>query len=518
MGQIDRDAIELRGIPGRLLMENAGRAVASAIHSRFPEVCQPLVVCGGGNNGGDGFVIARVLRDWDEGVVPIVLALGAQERRSPEARENLELILKSDVQVIENAGIKDIELGMSRCDLVVDAVFGVGLSRPVEGALCDVLKALQSLERPRVAVDLPSGISSDTGAPMGTELAAELIVTLGLPKLGLAVRPFESEIWVADIGLPRASIQTCRVRQHVLTRPAVAALLPSRPRGGHKGTFGRVLVVAGSEGKTGAAALAAQGSLRGGAGLVTVACPRSLNPILEIKLTEAMSFPVEDRGAGRLTKEGLETLRQESDRHDALVVGPGLGLHEGTLRLVERLLPEIRLPVVVDADGLNAFADHPEALQGAGARVLTPHPGEAARLLGRTVNEVQADRVAAVRELAARAEAVVVLKGARSLVAGTDGELRVNPTGGPGLASGGTGDVLAGLIAGLLAQGLSPFDAASAGVYLHGLAGDLGPPVGGLAGSVSDRIPEAWAALSAPDGAGCGPPLPGVAGVLRRFP
>jgi NAD(P)H-hydrate epimerase len=518
MGQMDREAIEKQGIPGRLLMENAGRAVASVIRSRFPKSQRPLVVCGGGNNGGDGYVVARVLRDWDDRIAPLVIALGEPDQHSPEAKENLDLILNSDIELIEKPGSKDLEFALNHCDLVVDAVLGVGLSRPVKQPLLDTLQVLRKIRRPQLAVDLPSGVSSDTGVAMGVELEPTVIVTLGLPKLGLAVRPFDAEIWVADIGLTRTALQACPVQQHLLTRSAAGALLPPRPMTGHKGTFGHVLLVAGSEGKTGAAVLAAQGALRAGAGLVTVACPRALNPILEMKLTEAMTLVIDDQGEGRLGRDALEPLKQASAERDVLVVGPGLGLHEATVHLLESFLRDLRQPAVVDADGLNAFAGRPEALRGAGARILTPHPGEAGRLLQRSVAEIQADRVAAVRELAERADAVVVLKGARSLVASPEGELLVNPTGGPGLASGGTGDVLSGVIAGLLSHGLSPFDAGGAGVFLHGLAGDLGPSVGEVAGAVCERIPDAWSVVLAPEEAGDSREPLGGAGVLRRFP
>ena len=495
MNRIDRDAIERLALPARLLMENAGRAVAAALRQRFPSAQRPLVVCGGGNNGGDGFVVARVLRDWDDRCNPVVLALGEGVRRSPEAQANLELLLNSDVEVIVGSGSKEIEACLARCDLVVDAVFGVGLQRPVEGALAHTLQTLRGCALPVLAVDLPSGISSDSGAVLGVELEAELIVTLGLPKLGLALRPFDCEIWVADIGLPRQAIEACGVRQYLLTREAVGGWLPERPAAGHKGSFGHVLVAAGSEGKTGAGTLAAQGALRAGAGLVTAAVPRSLNPIFEIKLTEAMTLPLEDGGTGRLDEAVLDTLLSEAHARDVLVLGPGLGVHEGTVRLLERLLPELRIPVVIDADGLNAFAGRPQALRAAGSRILTPHPGEAARLLECSSREIQADRVSAARLLAERAQAVVLLKGARSVVASPEGEVHVVHSGGPGLASGGTGDVLSGVIGGLLAQGMPPLAASSAGAFLHGLAGDLGPSAGGTAGEVAERIPQAWREL-----------------------
>jgi len=515
MSRIDRDAIERQGLPARLLMENAGRAVAAALRRRFPEVQRPLIVCGAGNNGGDGFVVARVLRDWDDRIAPIVLALGEAKRRSPEAQSNLELLLNSDVEVVVGTGVKEIESSLGRCDLILDAVLGVGLRRPVEGALAGTLRALGEGGRPVLALDLPSGISSDTGEPLGSALEADLVVTLGLPKLGLVLRPRPHEIWVADIGLPRAAVEACRVRQHLLTRETVAALLPERLAVGHKGTFGHVLVVAGSEGKTGAATLAAQGALRSGAGLVTACVPRSLNPIFEVKLTEAMTLPVEDAGRGRLEDDALDMLLREASERDALVLGPGMGNHAGTVRLLERMLPEIRTPLVVDADGLNAFSGRPQALRGPGPRVLTPHPGEAARLLERNGAEIQSERVAAARELAERAACVVVLKGARTVIASAEGQVTVVASGGPGLASGGTGDVLAGVIGGLLAQGLPEFAAASAGAYLHGVAGDLGPSAGGLAGDVAERIPEAWRRVTA-SGSSADPAQDGF-GVLHRL-
>lgn len=511
MGRIDAYAIEACGVPARLLMEAAGRAVAQAVWRLYPEARRPLVACGGGNNGGDGFVVARLLRERGNACEPLVLSLGRPERHSAEARENLELLMRAGAEILVSPDAKEVATAALSCDMLVDAVFGVGLSRPVEGALEEVLRVLSRSGLPSLAVDLPSGISSDTGAPLGFALEAEAIVTLGLPKLGLAQRPWSGEIWVADIGLPEAALEQAGVRQRVMTRAAAAALLPSRPAEGHKGTFGHVLVVGGSEGKTGAAVLAAEGALRTGAGLVTVAAPRPLNPILEVKLTEAMSLPVGDErpffGAA-----AIEALLAEARARDALVLGPGIGRHPETERAARELLASMEGPVVVDADALNAFADRPEELRGPGLRVLTPHPGEAARLLARSNTELQGDRVGAARELASRSGAVVLLKGARSVTAAPDGEVWLNPTGGPGLASGGTGDVLAGVVGALLGQGLVPLDAARLGAYLHGLAGDLGPPAGGVASEVASRIPVAWREVQRGDSERDDP------GPLARFP
>jgi NAD(P)H-hydrate epimerase len=509
MRRIDGDAIAERGLSGRLLMENAGRAVAEAVKRLAPAARRPLVVCGGGNNGGDGFVIARVLREWDSRVEPTVLALGDPARRSEEARANFELLRSSGVEAVL-AAEKELDPLLARCDLVIDALFGVGLSRAVEGPAAELLGALSRASLPVLAVDLPSGISSDLGEPLGPWLRPDWTVTLGLPKLGLAVRPQPGEVWVADIGLPALSLDAAGVHQHVWTAATAARHVPARPVLAHKGSFGHVLVVGGSEGKTGAAVLAAEGALRTGAGLVTVAAPRALNAVFEAKLTEAMTLVYEDAGRACLVQSALSELLDAAAQRDVLVIGPGVGAAPETRAAVAALLSASPGPAVVDADALNAFAGRPEALAAEGARVLTPHPGEMGRLLGRENSRVQADRVGAARELAQRADAVAVLKGARTVVAAPDGEVRVNPTGGPALASGGTGDVLAGAIAALLGQGLAPFDAATLGAWLHGRAGDRHGPLA-LAGDVARAIPlvleELRAGAEEADGSGA----------LRRF-
>ena len=499
MRAIDRDAIERLGIPGRTLMETAGRAVAEAIARFHPASTRPLVACGGGNNGGDGYVIARVLVEQGRGVEPVVLDLARPESQSPEAKANRELLESAGIRTLRAGSAAEIASALAACDLVVDAVFGVGLARVVDGPLAEILRALGASGLPCVAVDLPSGLSSDTGRPLGTCLEADLVVTLGLPKLGLALYPSTARILVADIGLPRASIERANVRQHVLSREAARALLPDRPLDGHKGRFGHVLVVGGSPGKTGAVLLAAQGALRGGAGLVSLAAPRAFHPIYASQLAEAMCVLLEDASGGGLAESHLDALARELETRDALVLGPGLGQDPSSAALARSLLARARVPAVVDADGLNAFGTELEVLRSTAPRVLTPHPGEAARLLGLSTAAVQDDRPAAARALAARSGAVAILKGARSVIAAPDGELCVNPTGGPGLAAGGSGDVLAGLVGALLGQGLRAWDAARLSAWLHGLAGDLGPKVGGLASELAARIPAAWQALAVPE-------------------
>jgi NAD(P)H-hydrate epimerase len=506
MARVDADAIERVGIPARVLMETAGRAVAAAVRRHFPAARRPLVACGPGNNGGDGFVVARVLREWDRRCQPLVIAPAQRERQSPEARACFELLVDLGVEVLLDLDAKELEAALARCDLLIDALFGVGLSRPVQGASAALIEQLARAGLPCVAVDLPSGVSSETGAPLGPALPAQLIVTLGLPKLGLVVRPPQGRVEVVDIGLPLASVERAAIRQWLHTPAAVARLLPPRPPDAHKGSFGHVLVVGGSEGKTGAVVLAATGALRAGAGLATAAVGASLHPVLELKLTEAMSLALPELGRGALGPGCAPLVRRELETRDALVLGPGLGRQAGAQEAVRAILGDCPAPAVVDADGLTALGGALEELAATarGRLVLTPHPGEAARLLGCSAAQVQADRPAAARALAERSGAVAVLKGARTLIAAPEGSLWINPTGGPGLATGGTGDVLAGVIGGLLAQGLAPLDAARLGVYLHGAAGDLGPRAGGLAGEVAERIPAAWSTLAAgqPDAAG----------------
>ena len=495
MARIDADAIERVGLPGRLLMESAGRSVAERIAHRFPEARRPLIVCGSGNNGGDGFVVARVLREWNSACVPRVWLVG-NGPKSEEARANLDLLDAAGVEVGRgfDAWIPGDPLADS--DLIVDALFGVGLARPVSGEYAALIEEINASAREVVSLDVPSGMCSDTGAPLGVRVEPARVIALGLPKLGLALQALDASIEVVDFGLPGRSIERTGIRQHLLTRPAAAALLPPRPAQGHKGSFGHVLVVGGSAGKTGAVVLAAEGALRSGAGLVTAAVARGLHPILEAKLTEAMTLALDEADSDGVLRGGAAgEVSAALAVRSSLVLGPGLGQGSGAAEAVAGVLAASERPAVVDADALNALAGRPEGLRGPGPRVLTPHPGEAARLLGCGVEEVQSDRVATARELASRSSAVVLLKGARSVIADPAGVIWVNPTGGPGLASGGTGDVLAGVVGGLLAQGLSALDAARLGAFLHGAAGDLGPDAGGLAAEVAVRLPSARRAL-----------------------
>jgi hydroxyethylthiazole kinase-like uncharacterized protein yjeF len=495
MRELDRRTIEEIGIPGVVLMENAGRGAADLLCRRFSDLCPGpvLILAGKGNNGGDGYVIARHLLNRGWRVRTVVLADAA--RISGDAAINLQALRRSGGEVIfsADAGRLSRILRQNRDSrLVVDALFGTGLASEIGGPYATAIDWINASALPVLAVDIPSGVDATSGRILGRAVRADLTVTFALPKLGHALFPGAGlcgDLEIVDIGIPSSLLAKAKDRYLLVDAAAVAPLLPLRPATGHKGTFGHLLVVAGSTGKAGAAAMTAEGGLRGGAGLVTVACPAGVQSALAIKLTEAMTEPLAEVG-GALSLQALATLKDFAEGKSALALGPGLGQHEETFALVRRLVRESPLPLVLDADGLNAIAGHSELLRerAAGNTVLTPHPGEMARLTGRSVAEVEADRIGIAREFARRHRVVLVLKGARTVTALPDGRVRLNGSGNPGLASGGMGDVLTGLIGGLLAQGLSPADAAVLGVYLHGRAADRLLTAMGNAGMIAGDL------------------------------
>jgi NAD(P)H-hydrate epimerase len=496
MRRADRGVTERYGVPSLLLMENAGRGAADAVERVFgpADGRRVLVACGKGNNGGDGFVVARHLAARGARVA-VWLACRRTDVRG-DAAVNLEAVARAGLPLVESDGAA-LRRELREADLVVDALLGTGVTGPATGAVAEAIGALNEAGRPVCALDLPSGLSADHGGLPGPAVRATLTVTFGLPKLALFLQPAAScagSIELADLGVPRGWLDAgCRAG---LPEPAdIRALLPARPTDAHKGRYGHLLVVAGAVGKTGAAVLACRGALRAGTGLVTCACPASQQPVVAGQLVEAMTEPLAETGAQSLSLKAAERVLELASRMDALAVGPGVGLEAETQEAVRRVLLEAERPVVVDADALTALAGRLGKLREArGPRLLTPHPGEAARLLECSIAEVQADRLASARRLAEASGAWVALKGAYTVVTGPDGDVALNPTGNPGMASGGMGDVLTGISGGLLAQGLAPGDALRAAVYLHGLAGDVaatGRPVGLLAGDLAEAVPEA---------------------------
>jgi hydroxyethylthiazole kinase-like uncharacterized protein yjeF len=497
MRELDRSTIEDLGVPSLVLMENAGRSTYQILRREFPDLAGPVVVLAGrGNNGGDGFVVARYLAN--AGIPVTVFLLAARDQVQGDALVNLKILEGLDVEIVEILGEDQLSaMGhrLSRAALLVDALLGTGLNSPVRGLLAQVINRINHVPPPVLAVDIPSGLSADTGEPLGATVEADVTVTYGFPKIGQIVPPgrdLVGRLWQVDISIPPALARDIPVE--MAEAADMRELLPVRPFASHKGTFGHLVVVAGSEGKTGAATLSSEAGLLTGAGLVTAAVPASLNDILEVKLTEAMTLPLpEARGARALGEGALAPLNDFLADKTAVALGPGLGTHPETQALVQTLVRECPLPMVVDADGLNALAGHLEVLrEAAGPRILTPHPGEMARLFARlqdvTPKEVQSRRLDIAREFATSHGVFLVLKGAQTVVADPEGRVSLNPTGNPVLASGGTGDVLTGLIGGFLAQRVAPWDAARLGVYLHGLVADYLAEIIGLRGHIAGDL------------------------------
>jgi NAD(P)H-hydrate epimerase len=478
MREADRRTIEDIGIPSLVLMENAGRQVVAAIEAVHSDLVERkvAVLCGRGNNGGDGFVVARTL--MQRGIDVSVFVIGRVGEVRGDARINLEILGRLGITVVEIADSQAWDLHfteISDCTLIVDAIFGTGLNAPLSGLLETVVADVNGAGIPVVAIDLPSGLSADTHDPIGDSIEAGMTVTLAAPKISLVLPPAETragDIVIADIGIPSdviASLEGPEV--HLMTRGGMRELVGPRMPDSHKGDYGRVLIVAGSRGKTGAAQLAAVGALRSGAGLVTVATPACCLPIVAAMAPEYMTEPIEEHDG--LDPAAVDRILDLA--RDVVAIGPGLGQAAGTREFIRALVDRATMPLVIDADGLNAFAGDPDRLSGREGRdvIITPHPGEMARLVGMSTDEVQASRLEIARNFAAAHRIYVVLKGHRTLIATPDAKVFINPTGNAGMATGGTGDVLTGMIAAWLAQLLDAEAACQLAVYLHGLAGDL---------------------------------------------
>jgi hydroxyethylthiazole kinase-like uncharacterized protein yjeF len=495
MRELDAAAAE-HGMPAAVLMENAGSALADAALGLAGPQGRFLVLCGLGNNGGDGLVAARKL--FSAGRAVNVELMGLPDALEGEAHRNWKALKACGVTVGPIGGEIPVGLG----DVVIDALLGTGLSRPPEGRYAEAIGWISSWRAAGakvVAADLPSGLQSDSGVPMTPSVSADLTVAFGCLKVGQVIEPGASicgRVEVVDIGIPRAAHAVLKDPAiHLLEEADVRGRLPLRRPDTHKGTYGHVLVVAGSWGKTGAAALSGLAALRTGAGLVTVATrPEAMVPVMQHG-PELMG--VELVNDGPLGIGDLNALLEAAEGKQAMIFGPGIDRGEETAKLLGALLEELTIPCVIDADGLNAIAGNLELLKRAkGELLLTPHPGEMARLSGKTSSEIQKDRIGIVRDLAMTAQVVVVLKGARTLIAREDGTVFVNPTGNPGMATAGTGDVLSGICGALLGQGLSLEDAAVTGCYAHGLAGDLVASrrgkMGLMASDLLEGLGEVW--------------------------
>jgi NAD(P)H-hydrate epimerase len=480
MREADRFTIDEIGIPSLVLMENAGRQVVAAIEAAYEErlAGRVAVLCGRGNNGGDGFVVARTL--LQRGIDAGVFVIGNLSDVRGDARVNLDILGRLGVTVVEIADEQSWELHFSEISestLIVDAIFGTGLRAAVAGMIETVIADVNASDIPIVSIDLPSGLSADTPHLIGDCIAASMTVTLAAPKVPLVLPPAEGyagDVVIADIGIPYEVIGGLGGRHiELLTPEQLRDMVEPRAAESHKGDFGRVAIVAGSLGKTGAAHLAAMGALRSGAGLVTVATPRACLPIVASMAPEYMTLALHDDPPGCLAGEALERLLDQPQ--DVIACGPGIGTTPGVVEFVRGLVERAAQPLVLDADALNVFADDPGRLSGREDRdvIITPHPGEMARLTGFSVEEVQANRLDVASDFATTHRVYVVLKGHRTVIATPEGRIYINPTGNPGMATGGTGDVLTGMTAAWLAQLLDAEAACRLAVFLHGAAGDL---------------------------------------------
>lgn len=507
----DEAAIRTYRIPSLLLMENAGAGVARLIMDRFSPLSEKtiLIVCGKGNNAGDGFVVARHL--VNAGAAVVVTLLNSASDLKGDAKTNFEILKAIAKTSDERLRIEQYSQRLlserAHFDLIVDAIFGTGFKGSVTKPHSTAIEWINSQSAPVIAIDIPSGVNGTTGTKEGIAVCARFTATMGALKTGLICndgRDNVGEIVVVDIGIPSAVYAHPSLRTRMVEAQDVQKLLPTRPSTAHKYNVGKVFLLAGSRGFTGAAALAAGASLRSGAGAVVLGTPETVYPILSKKLSEVIVRPLPATSDGSLSLDGLGEIKERMSWADVTVIGPGLSRQADTQKLVQQLVLQSDAKILIDADGLNALsAVGPRALKKSKATLLlTPHTGEFSRLTGVASGEIEANRVSSVREAAKDLGSTVVLKGAPTATATTGGEVFLNPTGNPGMATVGSGDVLSGIIAGLWAQGMEATGAAFSGVYLHGLAGDLAGSKYGerslVAQDLIDFLPAAFQKLKVP--------------------
>ncbi|MEZ8222217.1 NAD(P)H-hydrate epimerase [Candidatus Fervidibacteria bacterium JGI MDM2 JNZ-1-D12] len=503
---------EKAGLPSLVLMENAALRIAEVLQQHF-ELDPPkriVIVCGKGNNGGDGMALARHLSNIGFQVQVFLLAEPSELKGDAATNYKVAVNIGIPIQpIVSSEQLPQLIEPLQSADLVVDALLGTGITGEVRGLYAEVIPLITHHASRILSVDIPSGINSDTGEICGVAVRADATVTLGAVKLGLMLFPgadYAGDLFVGSLGIPDSLLTKLNIRRFVATHELVQRVLPPRHPNTHKGDYGRVLIVGGAPGMTGAAIMAGKAALRTGAGLAQVALPQSLNIAIEASALEVMSFPLPETDAGTIAPEALNVLSPRLEWADVIAVGCGISRNERTQTFVRQLVAQVDKPMVIDADGLIALAGHSEILrQRKSLTVLTPHPGEMAALLQTSTEAVQRDRVGTAIKAASEFKSIVVLKGARTITASPDGTMFVNPTGNAGMATGGSGDVLTGMIAALLAQTivrqspvpnpLSLIEAVTAAVFLHGLAGDIASwekgEVALIAGDLLDHLPRA---------------------------
>ncbi len=502
MKEIDRKTIEEIGIPGPVLMENAGLQIVKAMQTRLSALDQEkiIVVAGKGNNGGDGLVVARHL--FNLGCAPEVLLLSSKEDVRGDAALNLHVAERIGIKIKEIRSAREWRGGrtrLSKATVIIDAIFGTGLVQAAEGLYAAAINDINAAKAFKVSIDIPSGLSSDTFRLIGPCVKADLTVALAAPKVAHVFPPAEEcvgELVIADISIPRSLFADERLKLELIEKETLRPYFRKRKRDSHKGSYGHLLIISGSLGKTGAAAMAGKSALKMGAGLVTVGTPASCLPIVARSMPELMTEPLAETPEKTISEEALPRVLDLLKDKDALMIGPGISTHPSTVQFLLKLIPRIKIPVVIDADGLNNLSAKPDLLRFlSGPAILTPHPGEFARLLRVSIEEVLDQRLELAPAFSKKHGVFLVLKGYRTLIATPDGHVFINPTGNPGMATAGSGDVLSGMIASEIIQEKDLPGAILAAVYVHGLAGDLAAAQLGekfiTAGNIINALPRA---------------------------
>jgi hydroxyethylthiazole kinase-like uncharacterized protein yjeF len=500
MKQLDKIAMGEYSIPGIVLMENAGLKVFYEVLKVIEkkENKKVLVVCGRGNNGGDGFVVARHL--LNAGIPVKVFLVGDPSGISGDAKINYEILrkLNMDIEVIgDDESLQNLSREIQTCSLIVDAIFGTGIVRKIEGLIEEVIHMINESQKEVMAIDIPSGVSGEDGSIYGTAIKANKTIMIQLPKIGNINYPgagYGGQTILKDIGIPEEAMNQIEIHTHLITKSQVRDILPIRKQDTHKGDYGKAFIVAGSIGMTGAAMLICGAALKSGAGLLKIAIPQSLDTIIETKLTEAITVPLPELKKGTVGISDIDKILDMMTQADVIAIGPGSGKNRGLEEVIRNIIEHATIPIVLDADALNALSKRKEILsQFKTPVVMTPHVGEMARLTGLDTAYINTNRIKVATEFAKRWHAMIVLKGARTVIADPSGEIYLNQTGNPGMATAGSGDVLTGIVTSFIAQGIEPMKAAIAAVYIHGMAGDravhhLGE-YGLMAGDIVREVP-----------------------------
>lgn len=478
MRKIDSEAESLYGIPGVVLMENAGIKVYNSVTSiegwKEKRIC---IIAGCGNNGGDGFAAARHIYSENKNLA--VYTTAAENSFKGDALINYNIIRNMGIDITHISSGKGIDLlveDLKSSGIVVDGLFGTGLQREVTGLYAEIIDAVNRYGKFVLSIDIPSGIDADSGKVLGIGVRADCTVTFAAPKTGLYLYPgadYAGRIFIEDISIPKKLIEDQYSAINILTHEDVTKTFKKRKKDSNKGTYGRAFIAAGSKDMPGAAVMCIKAALKCGAGIVEAGVPRAIQNIVASSVPEAIIRGVDDE-MGCFYEGSWENIHDCINKSDAFAVGPGLSTSDGILDLMKNIISNSDVPCVIDADGLNVLSLHTEMLYNARSRIiLTPHPGEMARLTGMTTEKVQEDRIGCALGFSKKYNVIVVLKGANTVIASPDGPVFINTTGNPGMAKGGSGDVLTGMIAAFLAQGIEPLEAAKAAVFVHGLAGDM---------------------------------------------